>query len=128
MTQEALKLALEGLEEWRFGGDPRAADKYITAIKEALAQTQEPVAWVSEDVCEGQYIDGRPRKIWWECEKGVGTAFYTTPPQRTWVDLTDEEIDFHLDKILKAAGSALKHYSMQKTKDDMRQALREALV
>ena len=45
--------------------------------------TQEPVAWVSEDVCEGQYINGRPRKIWWECEKGVGTAFYTTPPQRT---------------------------------------------
>jgi hypothetical protein len=42
---------------------------------------QEPVAWVSEDVCKGQYIDGRPRKIWWECEKGVGTAFYTTPPK-----------------------------------------------
>ena len=60
--------------------------------KEALAQTQEPVAWVSEDVCKGQYIDGRPRKIWWECEKGVGTAFYTAPPQRTWVGLTDEEI------------------------------------
>ena len=38
MTQEVLKLALEALEEWRFGGDPRAADKYITAIKEALAQ------------------------------------------------------------------------------------------
>ena len=54
--------------------------------------TQEPVAWVSEDVCEGQYIDGRPRKIWWECEKGVGTAFYTHPPQRTWVGLTIEEI------------------------------------
>jgi hypothetical protein len=44
---------------------------------------QEPVAWVAEDVCEGQYIDGRPRKIWWECEKGVGMAFYTHPPQRT---------------------------------------------
>jgi hypothetical protein len=44
---------------------------------------QEPVAWVSEDVCEGQYIDGRPRKIWWECKKGVGTAFHTAPPQRT---------------------------------------------
>ena len=57
-----------------------------------LIQTQEPVAWVSEDVCEGQYIDGRPRKIWWECEKGVGTAFYTTPPQRTWVGLTLNEI------------------------------------
>ena len=56
--------------------------------QEALAKEQEPVAWVSEDVCAGQYIDGRPRKIWWECEKGVGTAFYTHPPQRTWVDLT----------------------------------------
>ena len=55
------------------------------------AQTQEPVAWVKEDVCDGQYIDGRPRKIWWECNKGVGTAFYTTPPQRTWVGLTDDE-------------------------------------
>lgn len=48
---------------------------------------QEPVAWVSEDVCKGQYIDGRPRKIWWECEKGVGTAFYTTPPQQEPVAL-----------------------------------------
>jgi hypothetical protein len=49
-----------------------------------LAQPeQEPVAWVKEDVCEGQRINGRPRKIWWECEKGVGTAFYTHPPQRT---------------------------------------------
>ena len=57
---------------------------------------QEPVAWVKEDVCDGQYIDGRPRKIWWECEKGVGTAFYTTPPQRTWVGLTDEEIDYFI--------------------------------
>lgn len=42
--------------------------------------------------------------------------------------MTDEQLDVHLDNILKASGSALKHYSMQKTKDDMRQALREALV
>ena len=56
--------------------------------REALAQ--EPVAWVLEDVCEGQYIDGRPRKIWWECSKGVGTAFYTHP-QRTWADLTPQD-------------------------------------
>jgi hypothetical protein len=66
-------------------------EKGAGMTQEALAQTQEPVAWVSEDVCEGQYIDGRPRKIWWECEKGVGTAFYTRP-QRTWVGLTVEEI------------------------------------
>ena len=93
MTQDirdVLKLALEALE--RFEGNKKLWPEAITAIKEALAQTQEPVAWVKEDVCDGQYIDGRPRKIWWECKKGVGTAFYTTPPQRTWVGLTDEEV------------------------------------
>jgi hypothetical protein len=96
MTQEALKLALDALENHTAIKHPQQIhyrDKAITAIKEALAQPeQEPVVWVSEDVCEGQYIDGRPRKIWWECSTGVGTAFYTTPPQRTWVGLTDEEI------------------------------------
>ena len=66
----------------------------------ALAQPeQEPVAWVSEDVCKGQYIDGRPRKIWWECEKGVGTAFYTTPPQRK--PLTDKAITKVIDSMPK---------------------------
>ena len=42
--------------------------------------------------------------------------------------MTDEQLDIHLDNILKASGSALKHYSMQKTKDDMRQALRQAIA
>ena len=44
MTQEALKLALEALE-WCHGGEPCGTAEAITAIKEALAQTQEPVAW-----------------------------------------------------------------------------------
>ena len=105
-TQEALKLALEALtiqsDRVTEIGKQREA---IIAIKEALRENamrevqrlgqeieQEPVMWVSEDVCEGQLINGRPRKIWWECDKGVGTAFYTHPPQRTWVGLTDEEI------------------------------------
>jgi hypothetical protein len=37
--------------------------------------------------------------------------------------LTDEYLDRSLDAILKASGSSLKNYSMQKTKDDMRSAL-----
>ncbi len=74
----------------------RGEDRHVGTARTTQPQPpqrteQEPVAWVSEDVCEGQYIDGRPRKIWWECEKGVGTAFYTTPPQRTWVGLTDKD-------------------------------------
>ena len=42
MTQEALKLALEALE--RFEGNKKLWPEAITAIKEALARTQEPVA------------------------------------------------------------------------------------
>lgn len=40
---------------------------------------------------------------------------------------TDAEIDKHLDAVLRAAGSALRHYSVQKTKDDMRLAMRAAM-
>ena len=91
-------------------------EQAITAIKEALAQPehdteahykgvigdvqklfddkreaqpeQEPVAWVcmnnkKHDIDFDQpEIDAIP----------VGTFLYTTPPQRTWVGLTDEEI------------------------------------
>ena len=41
MTQEALKLALEALE--RFEGNKKLWPEAITAIKEALAQTERPV-------------------------------------------------------------------------------------
>jgi hypothetical protein len=116
MTQKALKMALEVNEsmkdvlkqvneliaENKSLKEALTKEKTLQALhsenerlglyKDAYAQP-EPAAWVAEDVCEGQYIDGRPRKIWWECKEGVGTAFYTHPPQRTWVGLTDEEID-----------------------------------
>ena len=80
MTQEALKLALEALEscdaahitdgghQWH---DDKLVDKAITAIKEALAQTQEPIAMLFGS---------------------LPVYDRTTPPQRTWVGLTDEDI------------------------------------
>ena len=40
----------------------------------------EPVAWVAEDVCKGQFINGKPRRIFWECIEGSGIPLYTTPP------------------------------------------------
>ena len=55
----------------------------ITAIKEALAQPeQEPVAWADHGVVN------------WIADKQFKHAslLYTTPPQRTWVGLTDEEL------------------------------------
>lgn len=41
---------------------------------------------------------------------------------------TDDMVDEHLDNVLRASGSALRHYSMQKTLDDMRAAVRTAMA
>jgi hypothetical protein len=55
------------------------------AIKEALAQPeQEPVAWMDKDgdVLSASVVSGKGLR---------NIPLYTTPPQRTWVGLTDEE-------------------------------------
>jgi len=68
-----------------------AAAREITALRARLAQADEPHAWVSEGVCDKQTVEGRPRRLWWECEKGVGRPIYlASPPPRT--PLSDEEI------------------------------------
>jgi hypothetical protein len=78
MTQEALKLALDALENHTAIKHPQQIhyrDKAIAAIKEALAQTQEPVAWC-------RYEDGMwvyyETKAWDDLQ-----PLYTHPPQRT---------------------------------------------
>lgn len=60
---------------------------------------QKPIAWVTQDVCESQFMPSTmlPRKIWWECEKNIGFPIYAAPPKREWVGLTDEEIKGILD-------------------------------
>ena len=90
MTErEALKLALEALKHTHPSpltsfytiGD---RDKAIKAIEEHLAQPeQEPVAWIEGDEAILTWIKTEPE----------ATPLYTTPPQRTWVGLTDDEID-----------------------------------
>ena len=78
MTQEALKLALEALEDrsslmkWQIARD---------AIEKALAQPeQEPVKMVAYNCTCG-------RTMKFESVHGV------VAPQRTWVGLSEEEID-----------------------------------
>ena len=89
---EVLKQAVDWAEKHGevvfAGGGMKAIEPmndWVQAGRQAIAEleSQEPYAWVAEDICEGQIIYGRPRKIWWECEKGVGTAIYTHPSQRT---------------------------------------------
>jgi hypothetical protein len=94
MTQEALKLALEALQgsltpDFLVGQKERK-DKAITAIKQALAQKQEPVAWtladkVRQDLDRQSCPDAFMRIA-------VESIVKHHPPQRTWVGLTDEDI------------------------------------
>jgi len=94
MTQEALKLALEALEESKTNNDTMEfhdrKNKAIAAIKEALAQEQEPVAW--------QFMNGstfRKRRPDDFVDLSPDGLPYWKPlythSQRTWVGLTDEE-------------------------------------
>ena len=64
----------------------------ITAIKAALAQPeQEPVAWAMLHD-NGHYIDAIHPDEHARVEGKYIHPLYTTPPQRTWVGLTDEEM------------------------------------
>ena len=117
---EALKRALEAFE-WNYNTDLDnipACEKWakmlkenITAIKEVLAQPeQKPVAW------QVKYRDdeGIPQIAWFHhpvhskspLAKRPYTEepLYTTPPQRKWVGLTEEEIEAigKDDKVLLA--------------------------
>jgi hypothetical protein len=94
MTErEALKLALEALKQIDEAMPFPVAKLAQAAIKEALAQPeQEPVAWRYRWSVEGgnwvwNYATYIERQKDDRCE-----PLYTTPPQRTWVGLTDEEV------------------------------------
>jgi len=89
MTErEALKLALEALEQINKAFMFTDGIKAITAIKEALAQPeQEPFCYVNVNA-QGDVTRTVKRKDVW-CK----TPLYTTPPQRTWVGLTDDEFE-----------------------------------
>ena len=89
--KEALKLALEAFDSM-IGRKPERVEQAITAIKEALAQPeQEPVAFFDPQ-SEGFYW-AKPTKVIPPVTVDVEPLpLYTTPPQRTWTELTDEEI------------------------------------
>ena len=111
MSSEILKLALEALEDlgmkhFESTGEVLYKETF-TAIKEALAQPeQEPVAWMNDT---GTHIDLN--------FSGRGTPLYITPPQRTWVGLTDEEIsaiDWKSDETLHDFARAIEAKLKQK--------------
>ena len=92
---EALKMALEALEQWNTPLYKRGT--VITAIKEALAQ-QDAEAHLQAVADFGQEQEQEP-VAWWDAKLGVFDEkhfdqlqpLYTSPPKRTWVGLTDDE-------------------------------------
>ena len=102
-TQEALKQALEALEyiSSHYMSLPKIGCMALAAVEEALAdqpaQQQEPVAWIVEDQ-SGERLEWAGDAH--SCH-GVPTfPLYTSPPaQRTWVGLTDEEMDDCWNKL-----------------------------
>jgi hypothetical protein len=99
---EALRLALEALYGFipylPLEHDKPQCDRYdqaITAIKAALEAKDEPVAWRA-------WVSKFPQGTgsdWVYVTKPImkdsvhNQPLYTTPPQRTWVELTDEEME-----------------------------------
>ena len=74
---EALKLALEALEEYHYG-------EARVIIREALKQpAQEPVGYV--------YSEAGLKSAAIQRDLLNGTPLYATPPQRPWLGLTEEE-------------------------------------
>jgi uncharacterized protein with ACT and thioredoxin-like domain len=87
---EVLKLALKALNAGEHAHLIMNTDGIKDKVRQAIAEleNQEPVATVTSET--GADIT----MSWWhEPALPVGTKLFTHPPQRTWVGLTDEEID-----------------------------------
>ena len=89
MTKETLQLALEALTDFDYDKGMKA----IEIIKEALKTKDEPVAWMNRHgACK--------TSLFREEEAGAKEEYtiplYTTP-QRTFVGLTDEDMNKALD-------------------------------
>jgi hypothetical protein len=79
-------------------------------IEVLVKPEQEPVAWMRDDSVSADTIWGKygPKKVF-----DSDMPLYTTPPQRTWVGLTNEdEIDWedggNLKDLVKAIEAKLK--------------------
>jgi uncharacterized protein with ACT and thioredoxin-like domain len=87
---EVLKLALKALNAGEHAHLIMNTDGIKDKVRQAIAEleNQEPVATVTSET--GADIT----MSWWhEPALPIGTKLFTHPPQRTWVGLTDEEID-----------------------------------
>ena len=86
MSIEAMKQRLEELE--KIHSDPmlwRSRRSKINFLRQAIeeAEKQEPYGYFRYDIRLDAWVQSR--------DSNKGVAFYTHPPKREWVGLTDEE-------------------------------------
>lgn len=77
---------------YREGASPMDWREYY-ALEDALEQQAEPVAWLYKKVDAGLFVSDQHQsdvEVWNDIE--WSKPLYTTPPQRQWVGLTDDEI------------------------------------
>jgi len=96
MSREAMQMALEALEDANDVARMEFSDEdyyseAINALRQALEEKQEPVAWISDSPTKG---NGKQlhwtKSEAWRWSSNI-TPLYTVPPKQ-WVGLTDEEI------------------------------------
>jgi hypothetical protein len=105
---EVLKQMVEALEhelsiDWtnneEFNASAEKMQDAIQAGKQAIKklESQEPVAWMRQD---GQRVTtASDRHNYPDYETRYLIPLYTHPPQRTWVGLTDEEMQDCLNRL-----------------------------
>ena len=87
--RKAAEQALEALEN--VYGKGKRCEAAIKELRQALAQPeQEPYGYFRYDMRLDAWVQNR--------ENTKGVAFYTAPPKRKWVGLTDGEIESELTK------------------------------
>jgi hypothetical protein len=88
---EAIEACKEALADYK-DGDCCTEGCIKCDARKILAETQEPVAWISNDAELPLKEDG---SYWLYPEKidEMRIPLYTTPPSREWQSLSDEEIE-----------------------------------
>ena len=112
MTQDELKLVLDALK-WCHGGEPCGTAEAIVVVEKALAQPeQEPVEWprtmergalvqwLHLEMVQHTLDEGTIDKLIEDAQ-----AIPATPPQRTWVGLTQTEVVDLLCEYNKLTGN-----------------------
>ena len=127
MSREAMQMALEALEDandvarMEFS-DENYYSEAINALRQALEEKQEPVAWISDSPTKGNGKQLHWTKAEaWRWSSNI-TPLYTAPPKKQWVGLTDDEVFELADTNLYDGG---KNYGVLAFAKAIEQALKE---